>query len=167
MLTELVKRLFIVQHTHKSVVLRVLYACLAALFISGCEPNSNKTTTAFKADPSLCDFQIGACKKSAGGTDLALSISPWNTPSEKPLKLSLTSSKSIENVKIRIEGRDMFMGIIPVNLTETDKKRYQAPLIYGSCSSGYMVWQAIVSFEVNGTEEFAIFEFLADSDKGN
>ncbi|GIU06126.1 hypothetical protein TUM4261_09060 [Shewanella sp. c952] len=167
MLTELVKRLFIVQHTHKSVVLRVLYACLAALFISGCEPNSNKTTTAFKADPSLCDFQIGACKKSAGGTDLALSISPWNTPSEKPLKLSLTSSKSIENVKIRIEGRDMFMGIIPVNLTETDKKRYQAPLIYGSCSSGYMVWQAIVSFEVNGTEQFAIFDFLADSDKAN
>ncbi|WP_228371131.1 hypothetical protein [Shewanella piezotolerans] len=155
------------QYTHKSVVLRVLSSCLIALFFSGCEPNSNKNTTPFKADPGLCDFQIGACTKSVGATDLALSISPWNTPSEKTLSLNLTSSQTLENVKVRIEGRDMFMGIIPVNLTEIGKNSYQAPLIYGSCSSGYMVWQAIVSFEVNGVEKFTIFEFLADSDKSH
>lgn len=164
MLTELVKRLFIVQNTHKSIVLRVLSLCLIGLLISGCEPNANKKTNVFKADPSLCNFQIGPCTKSVNDIDLALSISPWNTPSEKPLTLNLTSSTKLENVNVRIEGRDMFMGIIPVNLTEIGKNSYQAPLIYGSCSSGYMVWQAIVSFEVNGIEKFTIFEFLADSD---
>lgn len=137
------------------------------LFVAACEPNNNNKTTSFDADPGLCNFQIGACTKSVDGTDLALSISPWNTPSEKPLTLNLTSSNAIANVKVRVEGRDMFMGVIPVNLTETGKNNYQAPLIYGSCSSGYMVWQAIVSFEVNGTEKFAIYEFLADSDKAN
>ena len=167
MLTELVKRLFIVQNTHKSVVLRVLYTFSLMMFVAACEPNSNNKATSFDADPGLCNFQIGACTKSVGDTDLALSISPWNTPSEKPLTLSLSSSKSVENVKVRIEGRDMFMGIIPVNLTEMAENSYQAPLIYGSCSSGYMVWQAIVSFEDNGVEKFTVFEFLADSEKAN
>ncbi|MCL1048281.1 hypothetical protein L2755_01370 [Shewanella abyssi] len=119
----------------------------------------------FKQDAGLCNFQKGACSNTVDDTELSLRITPWNSPSEKPLALSLNSSVALENVKMRIEGRDMFMGIIPVNLSQETETSYKAPLIYGSCSSGYMVWQAIVSYEQGGVEKFTIFEFLADSEK--
>ncbi|WP_237524195.1 hypothetical protein [Shewanella sp. KX20019] len=155
------------QNTHKSVVLRVLYTLFMAVIVSGCEPDNGKNVTSFKQETGLCNFQKGACSNTVDGTELNLRITPWNTPSEKPLELSLSSSVPLEKVKIRVEGRDMFMGIIPVNLAQETETSYNAPLIYGSCSSGYMVWQAIVSYEQDGIEKFTIFEFLADSEKAH
>jgi len=165
MLIDLIKRLIIVQITHNSVVLRVLYTFFIAMNISGCEPDNSKNNTLFEQDTGLCNFQEKACTKTVDDIELSLRITPWDTPSEKPLSLSLNSSEPLENVKMRIEGRDMFMGIIPVNLSKDSETTYSAPLIYGSCSSGYMVWQAIVSYQQDGIEKFTIFEFLADSEK--
>ena len=53
----------------------------------------------------------------------------------------------------------MFMGVIPVNVKQTDKMTYIGQMVYGSCSSGYMVWRGFVSFNVNGETKTACLIF--------
>ncbi|WOT03614.1 hypothetical protein [Shewanella youngdeokensis] len=165
MLTKLIKKRVIVQNTYKSVLYSSIIILFVTINLSGCEPKSNKKVTSMVADPSICDFKNAACSKIKNGNKISLTISPWHAPSEKPLSLTLSSTEPLDDVSVRIEGRDMFMGVIPVNLTKTAKNTYNASLIYGSCSSNYMVWQAIVSYKQNGVNTFTTFEFLADKDQ--
>lgn len=55
------------------------------------------------------------------------------------------------------------MGVIPVNMNKAGENIYKGELIYGSCSSDYMVWRAFVSFTQKGETKVAIFDFLADN----
>ncbi|SQH76644.1 conserved exported protein of unknown function [Shewanella benthica] len=145
-----------------------LYTPLFLAFLcSACSPQQQAKTglnaPEFIKDTSLCDFSQAACNKQVAGIDLSLLITPFNTPSEKPLTLELASSEAINNVTMRIEGRDMFMGVIPVKLSKLNEKQYNGQLIFGSCSSNYMVWRAFVNFTKNGEPHVAIFDFLANS----
>lgn len=133
------------------------------LLVSGCSPEKLSETTQTIQDDTLCQFRLGDCTRNVAGIDLGLLITPFDSPSEKPLTVTLTSTEEIEDLKVRIEGRDMFMGIIPVNLSKTGEKQYKGPLIYGSCSSDYMVWRVFVSFTLQGEPKVAMFDFLADN----
>ncbi|ABZ76755.1 conserved hypothetical protein [Shewanella halifaxensis HAW-EB4] len=150
------------QVTHKSAVLGGVYICILGLFLLGCEPNNPESAGLKHVDTSLCNFKSGLCAQTVADVVIQLSITPWQAPSERPLQLNLNTSAEVGNVKVKLQGRDMFMGVIPVNLAKIGKNDYKAPLIYGSCSSGYMVWSAVVSFEVDGVERFTTFDFLAD-----
>ncbi|MCE9678452.1 hypothetical protein LZP69_04465 [Shewanella sp. AS1] len=123
-----------------------------------------QTSLAFQTDDSLCKFSQGACAQQLNNLQIELTIFPETAPSEKPLQVNFTFSQPVENLKVRVEGRDMFMGIIPLNLTQTDKNHYQSTLIYGSCSSNYMVWRMFVSFTLDGKSQTALFDFLADNE---
>lgn len=145
-----------------------LYTSLILVFLcSACSPQQPAETglnpPVFVEDTSLCDFSQTSCNKQVAGIDLSLLITPFNTPSEKPLTIELASSEAINDVSMRIEGRDMFMGLIPVKLSKLNEKQYNGQLIFGSCSSNYMVWRAFVNFTKNGEPQVAIFDFLADS----
>lgn len=156
-----------------------LITLTASLFLmpllTGCEkaPKAPKqdvkaaNETAFEIDPSLCDFHQKTCDKKLGETLISLAISPEDTPSEKPLTVTLSSSESLENLQVRVEGRDMFMWVIPLILSETSKNTYQGTLIYGSCSSNYMVWRLIASFEIGGQSKTIMYDFLADNPAKN
>ncbi|NRB22905.1 hypothetical protein [Shewanella sp.] len=145
-----------------------LYTPLVLAFLcSACSPQqpakTGLNTPVFVEDTSLCDFSQTSCNKQVAGINLSLLITPFNTPSEKPLTIELASSEAINDVSMRIEGRDMFMGLIPVKLSKLNEKQYNGQLIFGSCSSNYMVWRAFVNFTKNGEPQVAIFDFLADS----
>lgn len=120
--------------------------------------------TSFLVDDTLCEFALGRCTQDVQGATVSLGISPENTPSEQPLKVSLEFTKPIEDLKIRVEGRDMFMGIIPLKLAQSSESLYQGDLIYGSCSSNYMVWRMFVSFSIDEKSHTVLFDFLADND---
>ncbi len=159
----------------KLAVISFISVLFSTLLMSGCEPASDTPDTgletaaegAFEIDQSLCDFHHTACKKQVGNTVISLRISPENTPSEKPLSVTLTSTEPLTNLAVRVEGRDMFMGVIPLFLDETSKNTYQGTLIYGSCSSNYMVWRLIASFDLNGENSVVMYDFLADSQPSN
>ncbi|GIU47968.1 hypothetical protein TUM4438_28300 [Shewanella sairae] len=163
MLKELMKRLINVQVTHKSRLLSFVIGIVLVAFLPGCEPNNQAVTAAKPIDTSLCNFKIGVCTKTVADVDIQLSLSPWQATSEKPLTLDINTSKAVSDLKVKLQGRDMFMGIIPVNLNQSTETDYNAELIYGSCSSGYMVWSAVVSYKVDGVEKFTTFDFLADN----
>ncbi|MCL1065694.1 hypothetical protein L2735_02585 [Shewanella olleyana] len=114
-------------------------------------------------DKTLCQFSQGKCEQNVHGMEISLLINPVFTPSEKPLDIALNFSKPVKNVQVRIEGRDMFMGIIPVKLSTTDYKAYTGNAIYGSCSSDYMVWRTMISFTQDDATKTVWFDFLADN----
>ncbi|QYJ87877.1 hypothetical protein K0I73_09470 [Shewanella mesophila] len=119
----------------------------------------------FLVDKTLCEFGLKTCTQTINELTISLAISPTNTPSEKPLDVYLDFSKSVGDLSVRVEGRDMFMGVIPVFLNQTTENRYQGNLIYGSCSSNYMVWRMFVSFSLDGQSQTVLFDFLADSNE--
>lgn len=132
---------------------------LLAFNLLGCKDNVSKSVV----DPTLCDFQQGECVKNSDTVELRLGLTPTQAPSEKPLTLKLLTSSPITDVNIMLEGRDMFMGVIPVNVQQLDEKTYEGKLLYGSCSSGYMVWRGTIKFNHNGVPQRVQFDFLADN----
>lgn len=117
----------------------------------------------FLVDKTLCEFGLKACTQTVKDITVTLAISPTDTPSERPLDVYLDFTKPVDDLSVRVEGRDMFMGVIPVNVKQTDEMTYIGQMVYGSCSSGYMVWRGFVSFEVNGETKATVFDFLADN----
>lgn len=132
-------------------------------FLIACDSNKVEVETTFKADASLCDFYAGSCNRKVDNVDVKLTFKQPNAPSESPIDLSIQFSTPVTDVKMTVEGRDMFMGIIPVFLQNTSSQSFDAQLIYGSCSSNYMVWRANVSFEYEGITRSVWFDFLADA----
>ena len=130
----------------------------------GCDSQPKEQNTQSRIlDETLCQFSQGKCEQNVHNLEVSLLINPVFTPSEKPLDIALNFSKPVKDAQIRIEGRDMFMGIIPVNLTTKDDKAYTGSAIYGSCSSDYMVWRAIVTFSLDEQTKTVYFDFLADN----
>ncbi|MGL4613423.1 MAG: hypothetical protein ACRCVV_05880 [Shewanella sp.] len=135
------------------------FSLLLAFNLLGCKENAVKQGL----DPTLCDFQQDECVKNSDTVKLRLALTPRHAPSEKPLTLKLLASSPITDVNIMLEGRDMFMGVIPVNVQQLDEKAYEGKLLYGSCSSGYMVWRGTIKFNHNGVTQRVQFDFLADN----
>lgn len=132
-------------------------------FLVGCKPDHVEVESSFIADPSLCDFYAGSCNQKVDDVDVKLTFAQPNAPSELPIDLSIIFSAAVTDVKMTVEGRDMFMGVIPVLLQNSDSQQYNAQLVYGSCSSNYMVWRANVIFEYEGIPRSVWFDFLADA----
>ncbi|MFB2644060.1 hypothetical protein ACE02D_17365 [Shewanella bicestrii] len=159
MLTSCITRLIFVL-TRKLLPLTLM---LVMMNLTACNENTTQQIKNTPADPTLCVFTQGDCIKRIGDIELRISLTPAHAPSEKPLTLKLLTSDTIENLQIRLEGRDMFMGLIPVNLREVNKTTYEGQMIYGACSSGYMVWRGFISFSRNGVQQAVVFDFLADN----
>jgi hypothetical protein len=135
------------------------------MFLTACDRPQTQEQQDLPIDETLCEFSEGECYQEVAGLQVGLLIDPVDTPSEKPLIVTLKSSQAITNVSMRIEGRDMFMGVIPVTLSEIQNNSYQGSLIFGSCSSNYMVWTVIVSFDYQQQPRTLMYDFLADNDK--
>lgn len=161
MLTLCITRLIFVQSSTRSLSF-VLF--LLSFLVSGCDSKEEPQAQAIVIDSSLCDFSKGSCIQQLEGVDISLKVTPDNTPSETPLEVLIKSNKPLKIISARLEGRDMFMGVIPLKLIEVSKTLYKGALIYGSCSSGYMVWRLFVTIELPaGDHQTITFDFLADS----
>ena len=106
---------------------------------------------------------VGSCKKESNHAEIALLISPNTVPSGEKLDLSITSNELIKIKSARIEGRDMFMGIIPIKFNRIKNRGFFSNAFLGSCASGYMVWRLFITFEKKGIESTVYFDFLADN----
>jgi len=145
-------------------IARVIGLTFLAFSLGGCDLG-DKSTHANKTDSSLCDFYAGSCVQNSLNGDISLSLEPAGAPSEKPLKFRLKSQSPIKLLSARLEGRDMFMGVIPVKFEKSDEKHYEATATYGSCSSGYMVWRLWLNLETDkGQNQSLWFDFLADAE---
>ncbi|MGL4220707.1 MAG: hypothetical protein ACRCSS_08810 [Shewanella sp.] len=133
------------------------------IFAAGC--HKAKVLPADKVeDPALCQFNQGACSKTVGENTISLVLTPEAAPSEKPLNFRLSFSSPVQNLQGRLEGRDMFMGVIPVKWSQSSENQFQATAVYGSCASGYMIWRLWISFtDTDGKNHETWFDFKADN----
>lgn len=143
-----------------------LLVILSSYFLIACEPADKIEQQKYGQDDSLCQFQIKPCEQVVNGNLVSMQFDKKHAPSEKPIEISLAFSETVSDVNVVVEGRDMYMGVIPVILTpiaNMDYKVYNGNLIYGSCASGYMVWRANISFAQEGKTYRVWFDFLADA----
>ncbi len=133
------------------------------LIITSCGDTKPKKNKPDQIDRSLCQFYKVSCTKEINGVKITLLIDPKSVPSEKKLTLKLSSNKPIKIKSARIEGRDMFMGIIPVQFNYITNIDLLGETTLGSCTSGYMVWRLIVNIDINGTSSSVFYDFLADN----
>lgn len=131
--------------------------------VSGCDNNSIPQTGHDNASQTLCQFATGQCQAQRAEFTALLGVSPVSAPSGEPLTFTLTLPAMAKEVKLQLQGRDMFMGRIPVPLTLSETGQYQGQAIYGACASGYMVWRAMVTFSLDGKPRTVWFDFLADA----
>ncbi|MCL1112845.1 hypothetical protein L2703_04435 [Shewanella basaltis] len=142
---------------------KLLFFIISSMLLVACDNTKNIENNAFPQDTTLCQFSSGVCYKKVADLSVGLMIEPVHTPSEKPLNVTLHFSQAITNIVMRIEGRDMFMGVIPVSLSAIQDNQVTGTLIFGSCSSDYMVWRVFVSFDYQGKSRTLMYDFLADS----
>nr|WP_283106189.1 hypothetical protein [Shewanella saliphila] len=133
------------------------------MFLMACDNKKNIENSSFAIDTTLCQFSVGECYKKVADLNVGLMLDPVHTPSEKPLNLTLKFSQAITNISVRVEGRDMFMGVIPVTLSAIENNQAHGTLIFGSCSSDYMVWRVFVTFDYQGQQRTLMYDFLADN----
>ncbi|QDE31258.1 hypothetical protein FH971_09875 [Shewanella polaris] len=142
---------------------KIVIFIISLTFLMACNGDKTAEQQTFPVDQTLCQFSTGECYKKVADITVGLMIDPVNTPSEKPLNLTLTSTQAITNVSVRVEGRDMFMGVIPVSLSSITDNEIHGNLIFGSCSSNYMVWRVFVSFDYQQQPRTLMYDFLADN----
>ena len=145
-------------------IIKIVIVGFSLMFLMACEKENVTQQHSLPVDKTLCQFSKGECYKKVANVTVGLMIDPVNTPSEKPLNLTLTSTQAITNVSIKVEGRDMFMGVIPVALSSVTDNEIHGNLIFGSCSSNYMVWRVFVSFDYQQQPRTLTYDFLADND---
>ncbi|WP_394205991.1 hypothetical protein [Shewanella waksmanii] len=147
----------------RSSIINVVISVTVLCFALGCEKQNNEPKKITKIDETLCQFSQGPCVQKVAKTVVKLEFTPSHAPSEKPIDLTVTTNSEVDSIEMRVEGRDMFMGVIPVNLQQKAKDVYQGTLIYGSCSSDYMVWRAYITVTKSGESQTLLFDFLADN----
>ncbi|MGI2175461.1 hypothetical protein [Shewanella ulleungensis] len=145
------------------IIIKSAVLVISSMFLVACDNTKNISENTFPKDLTLCQFSTGECYKNVADISVGLMIDPVNTPSEKPLNITLKSTQAITNISMRIEGRDMFMGVIPVLLSSVTDNESQGTLIFGSCSSNYMVWRAFVTFDYQNQQRTLMYDFLADN----
>lgn len=133
--------------------------------LSACKPVGEGMSGDVSGDKTLCDFSRGSCSSKSGDLTIFLQLVPDFAPSEQPIDVKISADGVITDLTMKLEGRDMFMGVIPVVLNAEADNKFTGQMIFGSCSSGYMVWRATLSFVHNGEQKHLWFDFLADAPK--
>lgn len=137
-----------------------------SVLLLGCHkdtPHQNSTDIAAAQSAQLCNFYSGNCIKNSNNMAISLRISPYNTPSKTPLTVLIETEKPVTELTAKVEGRDMSMGVIPIVLSQIDKSNYSGQLIFGSCSSDFMVWRLHVNYRYQDRSYSEYFDFLADA----
>ncbi|WOH38473.1 hypothetical protein RI844_04415 [Thalassotalea fonticola] len=113
-------------------------------------------------DQNYCDFSAGSCLRTYAFGRFELNASPNVIMSENEIYFSLTS-KSNPSMQIKsawLEGKDMFMGKIPL-FFEQSNGIYSANTLIGACTEDQMIWTMWVELIINDKIEILMFDFTS------
>lgn len=110
----------------------------------------------------LCNFQVEPCSYEIGTTKAVLTSSIEKIAPEEVFEFSLQIPEA-ENAEIKsafIEGRDMYMGKIPIFFT-SDGDKYRSEVLLGACTEAKMVWRMTVNVVVDSHHQRLLYDFIA------
>ena len=114
--------------------------------------------------PASCDINLGPCRvELPGGGSVQLGIDPHPAPTLRPLAIDLRlDGVTPSRVWLELNGASMDMGQQQIALTPMPGMagRYQGTATLPVCTTGPMVWRAVVRSE--GERALAVpFDFTA------
>lgn len=148
-----------------------LVGCL--LFISGCKPVSEKSSE------NIASALVAQCIDSQSQCEINTEFANFNVKfsqhklldkvkTELPFFIELTPTsqqspiQSITKVSAYLEGRDMFMGKVPVFFEPTDKDNvYLAQSLLANCSEEQMVWRLWITVELKDKTQTFFVDFTS------
>ncbi|WDE10025.1 hypothetical protein [Thalassomonas haliotis] len=128
-----------------SPVLTVMFSLIFALLV-GCQPADKKSLPG--AEPQ-CLAQQSECVVHTQYGDFRVLFNVSKVLTETPFEISVEylGNKSVNNISGYLEGRDMFMGKIPLFLTGQREHKYLAEVMLGSCAQSSMIWRLWLTAE--------------------
>lgn len=109
-----------------------------------------------------CDLARGSCVAGNDHMAVSLELSPHDVRSLEPLNFSVKlEGTEASAMKIRLEGRDMYMGLNEIGLQPATSGLWQGRGELAVCTTGRMVWRATVLAMTPTGPLSARFEFSA------
>lgn len=168
--------------------MRVFYTILAvmiSLVVVALLSSKNTEKQFHNALLNSCDFATSKCKTTLDFGKVELITKPQLITPESEISFSLnfTQSKVVAIKSAWLEGKNMFMGKIPLffkkisapnaaNNTRLDNLEsttavasvlFRADTMIGACTEDQMIWQMVVVVEIDGVEQLLFFDFISQS----
>lgn len=159
-------------------MLKYITICSFLFIIGACKPieeqsNNNSENNLNAAINAQCIASQSECnivtELASFSVKFAQEKLDENVKAELPFYIELSylpADKASEiaeetmSISAHIEGRDMFMGKVPVFFLQTSNENtFQAKSLLASCMEEYMVWRLWVKVEMSGKEESFFVDF--------
>ncbi|WDE07381.1 hypothetical protein SG34_011115 [Thalassomonas viridans] len=117
--------------------------------LSGCQPAEKKQAVSLEP---RCLAQQSECvvRTPAGEFHVLFNVDKVITETPFEITVEYRGSGEIKNISGYLEGRDMFMGKIPLFLTGEKNNQYLAEVMLGSCAEPTMIWRLWLTAEFTG-----------------
>ena len=104
----------------------------------------------------ICDLSHTPCSALIGDKPLTVAIKELPLRAEHDFAIAITGGDpAIKPVKATLEGKDMFMGTIPVSFEEIDGQ-WQGVTQVGSCTSPVMIWLLNIEWSNGQRQQLAL-----------
>ncbi|MCJ8296076.1 MAG: hypothetical protein MJK15_16860 [Colwellia sp.] len=148
------------------------------LLLSACQPVSElDSVNGFNTLVPLCITSQSQCQVNTELANFSIKFSQQqlsdNVKTELPFLIELTelaetvqseqvTKQSITNISAYLEGKDMFMGKVPVFFEQSGKEGvYSAQSLLASCSEEHMDWRMWITIELKGQEQTFFVDFTS------
>ncbi|MEW6999493.1 hypothetical protein AADZ86_17530 [Colwelliaceae bacterium BS250] len=164
-------------YTITAVIISLVVVALISNDNGGNEPN-NRTLNS-------CDFSSSTCNQTFDLGEVELITKPQLISPETEISFSLnfTSSNAVVIKSAWLEGKNMFMGKIPLFFKKVSSSKalnntstahledpilmtamtFNADTMIGACTEEQMIWKMVVVVEVAGVEQLLFFDFISQS----
>ncbi len=152
---------------------KILFLITTLLFISACKPVAEQNNAIVKNMPlPLCIKSQSQCEIITELADLSIKFSQLqladNIKTELPFVIELNqvvskvTEQKILRVSAYLEGKDMFMGKVPVFFDKTEgSNKFLAQSLLANCTEERMVWRLWVTVEGSEATQTFFVDFTS------
>ncbi|WP_042011318.1 hypothetical protein [Aeromonas fluvialis] len=140
----------------KVVHLALVLALLLALIAYRTWFSADNGVPAGQTKDQICDLSHTSCSVRVGDKPLTVAIKELPLRAEHDFAIVITGGDPASKpVKATLEGKDMFMGTIPVSFEQIDGQ-WQGVTQVGSCTSPVMVWLLNIEWSNGQRQQLAL-----------
>lgn len=136
--------------------LALVLALLLALMAYRTWFSTDNSVPAGQTKDQICDLSHTPCSALMGEKPLTVAIKELPLRAEHDFAIVITGGDPASKpIKVWLEGRDMFMGTIPVSF-EQIAGGWQGTTLVGSCTSPVMVWLLNIEWSNGQRQQLAL-----------
>lgn len=137
----------------------LVLALLLALMAYRTWFSADNSVSADQKKDQICDLSHTPCSALIGDKPLTVAIKELPLRAEHDFAIAITGGDpAIKPVKATLEGKDMFMGTIPVSFEQFEQidGQWQGVTQVGSCTSPVMIWLLNIEWSNGQRQQLAL-----------